>query len=238
MRMDETVKILPAQPATAYRYERKFLVNQLDAHQVRAMVKLHPAMFITPYPPRYVNNIYIDTKEMANYHDNVSGVKDRRKVRIRWYGDLFGGISNPVIEFKIKSGFVGRKYQYSLASFTLDENFNNRYFKDVLQGSSLPPQVKYSMRDLDPTLINCYYRWYFATVDGRFRVTVDTEMTFHRINPLRNNFLFRQVDYNNIVVELKYGAEYDTQAQKISAFFPFPVTKSSKYVQGIERVFL
>jgi SPX domain protein involved in polyphosphate accumulation len=236
--LDETLKILPAQPATAYRYERKFLVDQLDAHHVRAMVKLHPAMFTTPYPPRYVNNIYLDTKDLANYHDNVSGVKDRRKVRIRWYGDLFGEIGDPALELKIKSGLVGMKEQYRMGPFMLDAHFTDRYFKNLLRSSSLPAQLKYLLRDMDPVLVNRYYRWYFATVDGRFRITVDTEMMFHNINPLRNNFHFRQVDYNNIVVELKYGAEYDTQAQKISAFFPFPVTKSSKYVQGIERVYL
>ncbi|MCJ7622539.1 MAG: VTC domain-containing protein [Anaerolineaceae bacterium] len=236
--MDETVKILPAQPETIYRYERKFLVDQLDTHQVRAMVKRHPAMFTTPYPPRYVNNIYFDTKDMANYHENVSGVKDRRKARIRWYGDLFGQISNPVIELKIKSGLVGTKEQHPSDPFMLDENFTDHYFKNMLHSSNLPAQLKYFLRDMDPVLVNRYYRWYFASVDGIFRVTIDTEMTFHKINPLKNNFLFRQFDYNNIVVELKYGAEYDPQAQKISTFFPFSVTKSSKYVQGIERVYL
>jgi len=92
------------------RYERKFLVDQLDAHQVRAMVKLHPSMFYEPYPPRYVNNLYLDTEGMENYLDNVSGVGERRKVRIRWYGDLFRDIEKPMLEFKIKNGLVGTKH--------------------------------------------------------------------------------------------------------------------------------
>ena len=89
-----------------YRYERKFLVDQLDVHQVLALVKLHPAMFYQPYPPRYVNNLYLDTEGLDNYQDNVSGVGDRRKVRLRWYGDLFGDVDRPVLEFKIKRGWA------------------------------------------------------------------------------------------------------------------------------------
>ena len=69
----------------------------MDAHQVRALVKLHPSMFYEPYPPRYVNNLYLDTEDMENYLDNVSGVAERRKVRIRWYGDLFGDIGRPML---------------------------------------------------------------------------------------------------------------------------------------------
>jgi len=45
------------QPLEELRYERKFLVDELDSHHVRALVKLHPMMFVQPYPPRYVNNM-------------------------------------------------------------------------------------------------------------------------------------------------------------------------------------
>jgi hypothetical protein len=39
------------------------------------------------------------------------------------------------------------------------------------------------------------------------------------------------------VVELKYQIEDDPRAQRIAAAFPFRMTRSSKYVQGIERVY-
>ena len=34
------------QPLEAYRYERKFLVEGVDEHQLKALVRLHPAMFV------------------------------------------------------------------------------------------------------------------------------------------------------------------------------------------------
>jgi len=48
----------------------------------------------------------------------------------------------------------------------------------------------------------------------------------------------KSVDHGKIVVELKYGQSLDTQADRVSGLFPFSVTKNSKYVSGIERVYL
>jgi hypothetical protein len=91
---------------------------------------------------------------------------------------------------------------------------------------------------LEAVLVNRYYRWYYATVDGRFRVTVDTKMSFYNIRRLHNPFLYHSRDHENIVVELKYNAEFDPDADRVSRRFPFTLTKNSKYVQGIERVYL
>lgn len=221
-----------------YRYERKFLVDQLDVHRVRALVKLHPAMFYQPYPPRYVNNLYLDTEELDNYQESVSGVGERRKARIRWYGELFGRIERPVLEFKIKSGVVGTKIGYPFAPFVLDERFSHRYYLDTLRVANSPTHVKQHLRGLHVVLCNRYYRWYYATHDGRFRVTVDTGMTFYQVRKVANHFRHRYVDHRNVVVELKYRKAMDVEAERVSRVFPFSVTKNSKYVAGIERVYL
>lgn len=223
---------------TEYRYERKFLVDRLDASQARAMVKRHPGMFYEPYPPRYVNNLYLDTKGMDNYLDNVNGVGDRRKVRIRWYADLFKDIEKPVLEFKIKQGLVGIKRVYPLTPFTMDRRFDQRCCPDIWRQSDLPARVEHYLRGLNVVLCNRYHRRYFATRDQQFRVTIDSEMAYYQVKRANNCFLHRQVDYRHIVVELKYLESMDEQAQRMAAFFPFIVTKSSKYVTGIERVFL
>ena len=73
----------------SYRYERKFLIAAMDAAQARSILLRHRALFGEPYPPRYVNNIYLDTYEFDNYGDNLMGATERLKVRVRWYHDLF-----------------------------------------------------------------------------------------------------------------------------------------------------
>ena len=221
-----------------FRYERKFLVERLDARQVRALVAVHPALFYQPYPPRYVNNLYLDTVEMEYYLANVSGVGSRRKVRVRWYGDMFRPIDSPNLEFKIKEGLVGTKRIYPFAPFTLDKGFDQAYFHRTVEQAPLPDLVKQHLKQMQVVLCNRYYRWYFASMDNRFRVTVDTEMTYYQVKRRNNRFLHHQVDYNHVVLELKYGQELDPEAERIAGFFPFSMTKNSKYVTGIERVYI
>lgn len=225
-------------PILEYRYERKFFVDQLDAKQTIAILKQHPAMFSEIYPPRYINNIYMDDPLMENYFDNVSGITERRKARIRWYHDLFRTIDDPLLEFKIKRGIVGTKAQYPFPAFQLDERFTERRFKDLIRKSNFSQAIRAHLLTLEPVLLNRYLRWYFATPDRKFRVTVDTGLTYYHLNKFSNQFIHKQVDYEDIVVELKYQADDDPQAGRITAGFPFRMTRSSKYVQGIERVYL
>jgi len=227
-----------AERERAYRYERKFLVDEMDVHQVRALVKRHPSMFYEPYPPRYVNNLYLDTEALDNYFDNVSGVGERRKARIRWYGALFGDVEKPMLEFKIKSGLVGTKRIYPFVPFRLDRRFCDAVYQDLVRQADLPETVGAYLRCMEVVLCNRYYRWYFATRDQRFRVTVDTEMAFYQVGRTGNRFIHRHVDHRNVVVELKYNKPEDTSASRVSGHFPFSMTKNSKYVTGIERVYL
>jgi SPX domain protein involved in polyphosphate accumulation len=221
----------------SYRYERKFMVDQLDEHQAIALIRRHPSLFYEPYPPRYVNNFYLDTPAMDSYYDNVGGSGKRRKVRIRWYGELFGQINKPILEFKIKQGMVGTKRHYAFPDFRVEKGYCDEYLMEKIKNSALPPEVKIILQDQDVVLLNRYFRRYYATRDERYRVTLDTDLTFYRIGCLNNTFAHKQTDHRSIVVELKYEIKHDISAFIVSSFFPFRVTKSSKYVQGIERVY-
>jgi len=227
-----------ASPTPPFRYERKFLAETLSAAQVRTIVKRHPALFWQPYPPRYVNNIYLDSAALEHYYDNIDGAEARQKVRVRWYGALFGEIAHPVLEFKLKRGLVGAKESYPLPAFALEPGFSGRQLTATLQAVPLPETVKVRLQGLSPVLLNRYYRWYFATFDAHFRVTIDTQMTFHHVDRLRSNFLYRDNHNHSVVVELKYDRVHDRAAARIAGYFPFPITKNSKYIQGIESVFL
>ncbi len=225
------------QPLEELRYERKFLVDELDSHHVRALVKLHPMMFVQPYPPRYVNNIYLDSEDLVNYMENVDGVEKRRKVRLRWYGDLLGDSPKTMLEFKLRQGLMNRKVQVPLGGLRVDKTFNKQVLEEFFRQNELPLDISLGLHGLSPVLINRYYRWYFATLDGRFRVTVDTALAYYNVRHLMNAFRYKFVDYKRIVVELKYQKEEDKQAERAASYFPFMVTKNSKYVTGLESVF-
>jgi len=222
----------------SFRYERKFLVEDLMPFQVAALIKQHPRLFYTAYPPRYVDNLYLDTPDMVNYFDNVAGATQRCKVRVRWYGDPFGEIASPMLEVKRKDGVVGTKHTYSLAAFQMDAGFCDHIFQRALMESDLLPDARLALRGLRVVLFNRYYRHYYATRDGSFRITLDTHMEFYKVNGrFGNQFAHHQVNARDVVVELKYEVELEPQANRVAGFFPFRVTRNSKYVQGIERVY-
>jgi hypothetical protein len=221
-----------------FRYERKFLVEDLTPFQVETLVKQHPRLFRSAYPPRFVNNLYLDTPDMVHYFDNISGAARRRKVRVRWYGDPFGVILQPILEIKLKDGAVGTKYSYPLSAFNMDTHFCDRTLQNTLAESDLPPQVNLALRGLHVVLFNRYYRHYYATRDNDFRITFDYQMEFYKINgQFSNQFVHRQRNTRDVVLELKYEIERELQANRVASFFPFRVTRNSKYVQGIERVY-
>ena len=221
------------QPLEAYRYERKFIVEGMDEHQLKALVRLHPAMFMVSYPPRWVNNIYFDTFDLENYQDNVNGAVNRRKIRLRWYHGLFDVANNPMLEIKVKQGLVARKHQYPLSPFQLNDDFCDESIQLYFQSAHLPPQVAFILHNHQPVLINRYKRWYFATWDGRFRVTLDADMTFYHVQRKVNTFHYRYQANHLRVLELKYQKEDDPKAGNIASFFPFSVYKNSKYILGM-----
>ena len=222
----------------SYRYERKFLVDELLPCQVEALIRSHPFMFYTTYPPRFVNNLYFDTPDMENYYDNVNGASSRRKVRVRWYGAAFGEISQPVLEIKVKDGVVGTKHSYPLASFRLDSSLCRGYFEPIMRMSKLPLNVYRDLCDLEVVLFNRYYRHYYASHDGHFRATLDTDMAFYKANgTFWNTFIHHQLSARELIVELKYEVDQEPRANRVASFFPFRATRNSKYIQGIERVY-
>jgi len=73
------------------RFERKFSITNLTHYEIQHIVCNHPYAFTEIYTERNVNNIYFDSSFLTNYYDNVDGLSNRIKVRIRWYGEQSTG---------------------------------------------------------------------------------------------------------------------------------------------------
>jgi hypothetical protein len=220
------------------RYERKFLITDHSFTEVEQMIKFHPACFFEIFHERNINNIYFDTLGLNNYYDNVEGETERLKIRIRWYGNLFGNIQKPVLEYKIKTGLLGKKKSYQLQPFEVDSAFSKSQIINAIKTDALPQNIKDQILSLRPTLLNCYKRKYFLSADRNFRITIDHHLTYYGIHYTGNTFSNKSVDYYSTILELKYDSPLETEAQSVADTFPFKLTKNSKYLQGLERVFL
>lgn len=220
-----------------FRYERKFFIPTMDSYGVENILKQNHAFFREIFETRFINNIYFDSLTKKSFFDNVDGVADRTKYRIRWYGELFGFIENPILEVKIKKGLLGTKELYSLPSFTLDKNFNNNTMSELLESATeLPEHRRELMSFLNPMLLNRYKRKYFSSTFDDFRATIDSEMEYYSISEGFNNFMDKTFDDTSTILELKYDPDKDVVAERITKEFPFRLTKSSKYTTGISAL--
>ena len=215
------------------RFERKFLVTDMHYADIEQQVRIHPAAFSPIFHPRIINNIYLDSNDLDFFHDNVSGKGSRKKARIRWYGEMNGRIEKPVLEFKIREGMLGNKLSFPLSSFTVGANLTLENLQDVFQNSELPVWALEIMMQLKPALLNRYSRKYFLSFNNKFRLTMDDQLSYFAIGNNNNTFIenFKSED---IIVELKYDFQNDDLAPAITNHLPFRLTKSSKYVNGVE----
>ena len=223
--------------ATNYlRCERKFLIDDLSAQDIEEIILLHPALFSPIYCERFVNNIYFDNLELLSYYETDNGTTPRKKVRVRWYGDLAGQISKPVLEIKKKSGIVGKKECHSLPGFFLDKFFPRGGVWGAAGNTTSDEGFKNELALLEPTLVNRYTRKYFLSADGYYRITLDSNIIFFRTGPLLPMLSANALVEPYRVVELKYDHTKDGEAFGITNHLPFRLTKSSKYVLGISRL--
>jgi len=222
-------------PETIYRFENKFVINNLHLSTLQSCIRNNPFIFSEIYQKRFINNIYFDTVNFKNYQDNIDGLKKRIKVRIRWYGRLSGKINNPTLELKIKNGAVGYKVSHRLNSFILNgpqdiENIQRQCINQV------DDNIAVYLNQLEPKVINRYLRYYYLSGDEFYRITLDDNLSYF---PVFNNFdlLLKYNQTREKIIELKYPYRLNNKNIGLTQYFPFRVTKSSKYINGINLIY-
>ncbi len=219
------------------RFERKFLFQNCHVQDIIQSVYRNSYGFQEIFHLRKVNNIYFDDSNYNFYKQNVEGVADRKKLRLRWYGQDTLLIEDPTIEIKKKMGEAGDKDSFRLRGISFDLAVQTP--SDVHQ-LLLSPTQKYlavheALKKLHPTLINTYERRYFLSFCGRYRITVDFNQAFY--NPNYTVLANSQRKINDIVLELKYAVADDNEARQVSQQIKTRLSKNSKYVNGINLLY-
>jgi hypothetical protein len=219
--------------AQGFRYERKFVSTELDGRAIETLIRMHPAIFREIHRERFVNNVYFDTHSLENYQANVSGNSERVKCRIRWYGEMLGFIRRPILELKRKRALLGKKDSHPLPGFSLGPDFRAA---EIFESAKLSDTLSLYLATLRPTLLNRYRRRYFLSADSRYRITVDSGLEFHRIDSVLRGYRVRPARDPRSIVELKFNRGEEEEAWRITKHIPFRLSKSSKYVSGIEAL--
>ncbi len=67
---------------------------------------------------------------------------------------------------------------------------------------------------------------------------LDTDVTSIAIGRLQARWHHRVTDRNRVVVEVKHGIADDSDAHRVTAWFPFRVARNSKYAHALEALAL
>tara|TARA_B100000242_G_scaffold284138_1_gene247107 strand:- start:1607 stop:2239 length:633 start_codon:yes stop_codon:yes gene_type:complete len=200
------------------RIERKFVFD--NKFQLESCFKKLYKSFIFKkiYEPREISTIYLDTKNLDYLYDNLAGINNRIKSRLRFYSNM----NNKVIyEEKIKKNELGSK-----TKITLNLNGNKKLgFKSTLNTLKKTNFYLNSKSFLNETLFVKYKRQYFSDIFGNF-ITIDSEIRFSDVTYFR-----KLISYNKSLIEYKI----DETNYKNNMFYNFPqkYTRHSKYVVGM-----
>ena len=200
------------------RIERKFVFD--NKFQLESCFKKLYKSFIFKkiYEPREISTIYLDTKNLDYLYDNLVGINNRIKSRLRFYSNM----NNKVIyEEKIKKNELGSK-----TKIILNLNGNKKLgFKSTLNTLKKTNFYLNSKSFLNETLFVKYKRQYFSDIFGNF-ITIDSEIRFSDVTYFR-----KLISYNKSLIEYKI----DETNYKNNMFYNFPqkYTRHSKYVVGM-----
>lgn len=208
------------------RYERKYRVEEASLDEILQVIRLHRASFYQAFPDRYINSLYLDTYQLSYYNDNIAGISNRTKQRIRWYGENLKNITKPILEIKLKANELGSKKYVHLPDFKIDRFFS---YEDYMR-----QHVWLASNYIVPTVMVRYMRSYFMSFDKRFRVTIDRDLLYYPTDK-RLNFGITPYRDPAIIIEVKYELKENENLNidYITQDFPFRLTRNSKYVNAI-----
>ena len=205
-----------------YRYERKYT---LPKYKFTSIIKsLLNKNFYELYNSRRINNIYLDTYHFDSVTENLEGLSNRKKTRVRWYGKSFD-VSLKSLELKIKNEFLNRKEKIDLWKFKINNfssiNSDIKLMKDELLVKNTNSYNE--IVDTIPSLYNSYQRLYFYNPIENIRITIDDDLFFY--SPITKSKYYER--------ELIIEAKFDKKTFFLNNLQNLSLTRYSKYVKGI-----
>ncbi|MGW1464713.1 VTC domain-containing protein [Streptomyces sp. NPDC002308] len=227
------------------RYELKYLVPVEQAAVIRD--ELGERMDRDPHSPAGgygVWSLYYDTPQLRFYWEKIEGLKFRRKLRIRHYGDLDGITdASPVcVEIKQRVNRVTQKRRITLPYETARRMCDDRQMIEHSpeEAAFVEEVLELAVRlNLQPTAITGYQREALVgrDQDTGLRVTFD-----RRIRGRDRDFHFGTADAENrftipphmSVMEIKVNERTPHWITDLAARRNLSLIRVSKYVQSIE----
>jgi hypothetical protein len=214
-----------------YRNELKFDVSEWHHAHLVHWALVCPLLLSEIYQPRTINNIYFDTIDKKFCQENLFGLSNRVKLRLRWYESEEGESENNVfIEAKIKSGENNTKIREKLEGIDIKQFRLARDIQHFILPKLTDPQLSRWLSLTEPVVKNRYKRMYFGSDLFDLRLTLDNKLAFGPANQMT------EMRHSTLkVLELKFGNTAEKQIFDQAAHFPFRKVRFSKFMHGLRK---
>src|SRR5262245_54432894 len=158
------------------RYELKLVSDEAAYPEVRMALRLDRSGIRTLFPERIVQTLYLDTPYGKLLEENLGGLSERQKLRLRWYGPGAERVQ-AVLERKCRENSLGWKETVRVAEPIALAGRERRGFMNEL-ASHLEGSWRARLAGFEPVQWVRYWREYFTSADRRVRLTLDRELAF------------------------------------------------------------
>ena len=215
------------------RHEMKFILDEVRLCEAEEWMQ-RATSCREVFQVRKVNSLYFDDPHYEALKDNLMGMPNREKLRLRWYSDTEGhGCISPKVEVKIREGRVGYKKTVPLedSDTNLVEVNYQQLFAEIC--SRLPENHNLPLNKFFiPTLHVSYDRTYFEAPNG-IRMTIDRNIKFYDPNQHQSPATAFAHNYNRIIMELKFPPELKNHVAGLLRRSNLTPQRHSKYVAGL-----
>jgi hypothetical protein len=172
----------PKSKNTSKRLEVKEVFKTKDLNLLDRAIKLSGFSFRKTFPTRRVNSVYFDTIKMDLLTQSLEGNRDRKKIRVRWYGEEKKEY-DATLEFKNKEGAVSWKNLYEKQVIV---NPTEASWDSFLKYDSEKLHLMNTFKTYLPASIVSYKRDYYESKNKKIRITIDQDLrSYQQLSRLR-----------------------------------------------------
>jgi hypothetical protein len=216
---------------TSKRLEVKEVFKSKNLNLIDRAIKLSGFSFRKTFPTRTVNSVYFDTIKMKLLTQSLEGNRDRKKIRVRWYGDEKKEC-DATLEIKNKKGVVSWKNLYERQ---VTVNPTAERWKNFLTYDSDKLHLKNTFKTYLPTSIVSYKRDYYESKNKKIRITIDQDLrTYQQMSRLKVDFSHYKDRSSLVIMEIKTSYEDEKILKHVLQDFPFSGKRFSKYCESID----
>ena len=233
-----------------YRYERKFVVSDNAAEAIRSFVSAYLPIdeHVTQDQPRgyRVTSLYLDTPSFDLYHQSCHGIKNRYKLRVRFYDTTEG--SPAFLEIKQRTTEAVHKMRAAVTRRAAEEVLRGRWISSAdlvgngeasLQALAAFCERREQLRAEGTAFVSYLREAFVSRTAEAVRVTFDRKIAGHPYDPaagLATPADTAVVAVNGVVLELKYNGRAPRWMHDLITSFGLQRLSFPKYVYAVNAL--